>query len=279
MPEVYDKKTENPTTLQVLVAAMEQTDHTLLEKMHLESDALIGNQCPLSAKKAEVESFMKNGFHYTYYTFPERGVSLNRNTILMRAKADIVLFADEDLVYEKGYQDKILKAYQRFPKADLILFNVRKARGKEAFQNTVTREGTVGRLRASRFGTYCISARLEKLRQKNLYFHLWFGGGSSYQSGEDTLFLQDCLRHHLKIYACTDTIGCVKHEKSTWFFGYNREYFFQKGILFSRISPIFSYLRAAVHLVRYRKIYAAFGLQQGYQAMIEGIRFERNGYQ
>ena len=33
----------------------------------------------------------------------ERGIGLSRNTALMRATADIILFADEDVTYKDGY--------------------------------------------------------------------------------------------------------------------------------------------------------------------------------
>ena len=32
-------------SVQVLVAAMNQTDHSLLDRMNIQSDAIIGNQC------------------------------------------------------------------------------------------------------------------------------------------------------------------------------------------------------------------------------------------
>lgn len=32
-------------TVQVLVAAMNQTDHSLLKKMNIQSDVIVGNQC------------------------------------------------------------------------------------------------------------------------------------------------------------------------------------------------------------------------------------------
>ena len=44
-------------TLQVLVATMHQTDHSLLEKMNIQSDAIVVNQC----NRNEVERFMYNG--------------------------------------------------------------------------------------------------------------------------------------------------------------------------------------------------------------------------
>ena len=105
--------------IQVLVAAMHQTDHSLLEKMNIQTDAIIGNQCD----RNEVEDFEWNGHRIKYLNFAERGVGLNRNNALMRADADICLFADDDMVYVDGYAEKILTAFNENPDADVIVFN------------------------------------------------------------------------------------------------------------------------------------------------------------
>ena len=44
-------------TLQVLVATMHQTDHSLLEKMNIQSDAIVINQCD----RNEIERFTYKG--------------------------------------------------------------------------------------------------------------------------------------------------------------------------------------------------------------------------
>ena len=71
--------------VQVLVATMNQRDHSLPERMHLETDAIISNQC----ERNEVETFDYRGHRVKMYSFAERGVGLNRNNALMRADGDI----------------------------------------------------------------------------------------------------------------------------------------------------------------------------------------------
>ena len=83
--------------IQVLVAAMNQTDHSLPEKMNIKCDAIIGNQC----ERNSIEKYIWNGHNIEYLNFAERGVGLNRNNALMRASGDICLFADDDMVYDE----------------------------------------------------------------------------------------------------------------------------------------------------------------------------------
>ena len=107
--------------IQVLVAAMNQSDHSLIKKMNIKTDAIVGNQCGFNS----VEKFNIGDQKIQYLNFAERGVGLNRNNTLMRADADICLFADDDMVYEDNYSEIIKNAFQRYPDADVIVFNLK----------------------------------------------------------------------------------------------------------------------------------------------------------
>ena len=107
--------------IQVLVAAMNQRDHSLIKKMNIRTDAIVGNQCSFNS----VEKFNVGEQQIQYLNFAERGVGLNRNNALMRADADVCLFADDDMVYEDNYVEIIEKAFRENPYADVIVFNLR----------------------------------------------------------------------------------------------------------------------------------------------------------
>lgn len=74
--------------IQVLVATMNQTDHSLLNKMNIRTDAIIGNQCD----RNEIEDFVWNGHKVKYLSFAERGVGLNSNSILVFSVFDDLLY-------------------------------------------------------------------------------------------------------------------------------------------------------------------------------------------
>ena len=257
--------------VQVLVATINQTDYSLLDKMNIQSDAIIGNQCD----RNEVIDFEHHHRTVKWLSFCERGVGLNRNNTLMRATEDIVIFADDDVVYMDGYEDTIIKYYESHPDADVVIFNLKMKRGDHSFFDRVTKEGRVRRFSATKYGTYCISARREKLRFANIYFHLDFGGGTKYSSGEDSVFLQDCCRKNLKVYATKEMIGALDHGESTWFTGYNDKYFFDKGILFATLFPLAGSLLAFVHCIKKRNKYKEYGWKKGYRQMRKGIQFRK----
>lgn len=259
-------------TVQVLVATMHQTDHRLLEKMNIQTDAIVCNQCD----RNEVETFDFLGHTVRWLSFAERGVGLNRNNALMRATGDIVLFADDDVVYNDGYENAILDYYEGHPKADVVIFNFMMRRGESEYYERVTKEGRIGRKAAAKYGTYCISARREKLRFANIFFHLAFGGGTTYSCGEDSLFLQDCLSKKLKVYTSKTMIGVLDHGMSTWFNGYSDKFFFDKGVLYYALNRKIGGLFAIYHCIKHRKRYSAYGWKKALKQMFRGISYAKN---
>lgn len=260
-------------SLQVLAVTMQQNDFSLVKKMKIEGDALIGNQCD----RNQVETCSSEKGTITMYSFKERGVGLNRNNLLMRATADIVLFSDDDVVYDAGYQDMVLETFASHPEADVITFNV------VPIPDTIppdlnTKWKRVGRFNCLKYGAPRIAARLDKLRSKNLYYSLLFGGGAKYSSGEDSLFIMDCVKSGLKVYAAPVKIGHVKFETSSWFTGYTEKYFKDKGLFFYYLSNKYYKLLCLQYCVRRGNLFKDFfNAKQAYKLMLEGVKKHKNG--
>ena len=105
--------------MEVLVAAVDENPIMLADHMNLQTEAIICNQCHTYS----AEEFERNGRIIRVFNWNERGVGLNRNNALMRAEAEFVLFSDEDIVYEDGYEAKILQEFEKHPGADILFFN------------------------------------------------------------------------------------------------------------------------------------------------------------
>ena len=69
--------------IQTLIVTTGQTDHSLLEKMNVQTDTIVGNQCD----RNEVEIFEYNGYGIRWISMCERGVGLNRNTVMRTARS------------------------------------------------------------------------------------------------------------------------------------------------------------------------------------------------
>ena len=255
-------------TIQVLVATMNQQDYSLLEKMNIQSDAIIGNQC----EKNEITEFDYNGNKIKWLSFAARGVGLNRNNTLMRATADICVLADDDVVYVDGYEKIILDYYESNPKADVVVFNFKVSRNGGNYVNIVTKNEKLNWRKILKFGTYAITAKSEKLMMANILFHRAFGGGCKYSCGEDTLFLNECVKKGLKIYSCSSELGTVTHGYSTWFNGYTDKYFFDKGVLYSCLYKNMTGIMCFYHCFKHRKKYKEYGWFKGYKMMVNGVK-------
>lgn len=254
--------------IEVLVAAMNQKDHSLLEKMNIQSNVIVGNQCDFNS----IENFEFRGFEAVYLNFNERGVGLNRNNSLMRAKGDIVVFADDDVIYNDGYAQKILKEYEEHPQADVIVFNFLVSRDGEPLHERVHKNGFAGRKGITSFATFTITARLESLRKKNIVFHQMFGGGTKYSHGEDSIFLKDCVDKGLKIYTTTEIIGTVYHSESTWFKGFSDKYFQDTGAVYAYMYPKLAGVIAVYHVLKHRNEYKDYGIKKAINMIFIGIK-------
>lgn len=250
-------------TVQVLVAAMNQKDHSLLNKMNIKSDVIVGNQCDFNS----VENFEYNGNKAIYLNFAEKGVGLNRNNALMRASGDICLFADDDMVYDDDYVEKIISAFNKYPAADVLIFNLHEENSKRYVIEKVER---VGYLNYLRYGTARIAVRLDKIKQNGIYFNQCFGGGTEHCHGEDNIFLTDCLKNNLKIYAVPEYIATLQNvRQSTWNTGYDDKYLKDQGCLYKTISKRWWKLLCLQDALRRHKSYE--------KKWIDAYRMMKNG--
>lgn len=253
--------------VQVLVAAMNQKDHKLLEKMNIQSDVIVGNQCDYNS----VERFKYGEYDAMYLNFNERGVGLNRNNALMRASADICLFADDDMVYMDGYDRLVKKAFEDHPDADLIVFNLIE---KKPTRYIITKAHRVRYHNYLRYGTARVAIRLSSVRNNGIYFNQCFGGGTAHAHGEDNIFLTDCLKCGLKVYAVPVAIAELTEERvSTWNNGYDEKYLKDQGDLYHAITKRYWKLLCFQDVIRHSKKYYKMSWIKAYRFMTKIQRF------
>ncbi|MDE7222415.1 MAG: glycosyltransferase family 2 protein [Acetatifactor sp.] len=256
-------------TQQLLVAAVISEPQELAEERRIDSDAIIVSQ----GERYAYEELDWNGHSIHYYSMAERGVGLSRNHSLLRASADISLFADEDIIYEPGYEQKVLEAFEEHPEADMLLFNVQAMPGRETYHNDSF--GRVHWFNSGRYPTYSFAVRTRRIHQKNITFSLLFGGGARYSNGEDSLFIRDCLRAGMRVYKVPVTIGHEKERESTWFTGYNTKFFYDRGVLYRYLYGHLARLMALRFILAHREsMCQEISWRKAYGLMRQGIHGE-----
>lgn len=252
--------------VQLLIATMNQIDDSILQKMNIQSDAIVGNQC----NENSIRTLDYHGSRVTFLNFDERGVGLNRNNALMRATADYCVFTDDDVVFYDNYVELILNAFKAVPRADVIVFNVDNEEDTE--KRRIKKVSRVHNYNYMRYGAVRIAIKTESIRKNGIFFNLCFGGGTNHSSGEDTLFLHDCLTKKLHIYTFPITPARLENDRpSTWFSGYNDKYFRDKGDLFRLLYRRKWKIYCFVDAFRHRKLYGTKTID-AYRKMVK-----RNG--
>lgn len=259
------RKAAGMSNIEVLVATMDKDPHELAKRMNIVGNAVICNQCNHDA----VEHVSSGGYTICVVHSSHRGVGKNRNEGIIRASGDYLLFADDDVCYHQDYSELVFSAFQRQQDADIIVFNLKGTNANRAERN-VDRTVRLHWFNSMHYGTYKICIKRNSLLKANVWFSLLFGGGAKFGSGEDTLFLQSCLRKGLRAYAVNVEIGVVNHQESTWFKGYTDKYFIDKGALFACLGKWFFYIMSLNLLIRHRKEYTGRSIREVFRLFLKG---------
>ncbi len=260
--------------VQVLASVVNQNPQELVEKMKIETDAVIVNQCD----EEGALTFLHHGRNIKVLNMAERGVGLSRNTAMMRADGDICLFSDQDIVYETGYGEKISRTFGEHPEADMIVFNIEVGEARRTYYNEKFKR--VHWYNCGRYGAVSFAVRREKLLESGVTFSLLFGGGARYSAGEDSLFLKQFMDKGYRVYASPVTIGKETEGESTWFQGYHEKFFFDRGVLYHFLYGRLAGLWAFRFLLAHReKLCQEMELREAYRTMKKGInsRKKRTG--
>ena len=223
--------------LEVLCVSMHQNDFSLVEGLNLKSDAVIANQCNENLVQETVYNFGTVKMVSTN----TRGVGKNRNIALIHATADILLLSDDDMCYTDTYVEDILSEFKNHPDADVIIFNILSNDEKrKQFENKKTKK--LKKFSRMPYGAPRIAFRKNAWEKSNIWFTTLFGGGAKYTNGEDSIFLNSLRKIGLTIYVSSIFIGTVDMTASSWYKGYDEEYFFNKGAYLKAINFKFSCL-------------------------------------
>lgn len=259
--------------LQVLVSTMNQTDYSLLEKMNIQSDAVVINQCD----KNEVAEFDYNGHKIKWISMAERGIGLSRNTGILHSDADIILFADDDVQYYDGYAEGVLKAFRENEAADVVCFNINLVNSNKNIggHRNNTENKKLSAFNSMRYGACLIAARRKALLRERIAFSLLFGGGAEFNSGEDSIFVKDCLDAGLKLYSDTFFLGDVDDSGSSWYKGINDKFFKDRGMVYSLIFPVIHPLIFVYYSWRLSKLDKSYGIAKILKLFKEGKKVIR----
>lgn len=253
--------------VEVLVAAMGQHDLSLYDRMNLHTDAVIANQCGAWGEISEE----RNGARVRMLSSNTRGVGKNRNLALSVADGDILVFADDDMIYYDDLVEGVEAAFAAFPKADVIFFGLDYTKNGEVFDKRRHKNGRVRIWDSLKYGACRLAVRRSAIMRAGISFSTLFGGGTSYGSGEDTLFIRECYRKGLRAYAYDHTLGRTAKDGSSWFAGYNEKYLYDKGAMIAAAFPKAKHLIKWYFILKSKKL-SGFSLGKTRRLINKGIK-------
>ena len=251
----------------MLISGMNLDTTHVAENMKLEADAIVINQ----TDSFGFEEYQYKEHRIKIYCMNEKGVGLSRNNALLRADGDIVLFSDEDIVYNEGYAKAVLDAFEANPDIDMIFFNFDVAEDRQTYH--IEKKGRIRSYNCGRYPTYSLAVRREVLHKKGITFSLLFGGGAKYSNGEDSLFIKQCIKSGMKALALPVTLGREVPRPSTWFNGYTDKFFFDRGVLYRALYGKMAKPFALRFLFAHRDIMLTDRkLMNAYKLMTQGMK-------
>ena len=261
--------------LEVLISCMNQHDMKIAETTGIQTDTLIINQCPQSEILNKIKSDQKttgelNQAHVNIRMLDTntRGLSKSRNLAIRHAVGDVCLLCDDDEHLDSSYEDTILNAYEVLSDADIICFRIsnQPSRLKQETQRLT-------KWTAMRIASWQITFRRDSIIKSGIRFDEDMGAGTGNGGGEEVKFLRDCIKAGLKAYYVPKSIGTVAQTESTWFQGFDRDFFYQRGITnrYMLGLPV-SMLYAAYYTLVKRDLYKEYVTPwQSFKYTVDGI--------
>lgn len=242
---------------------MHQKDFSKFRSMNIQSDVLYANQSDSVWYKSE-----KMGDYFAeMITTRTRGLSNNRNILLLHGSVDICLLSDDDVLYYDGYQEKILRAFEQYPDADMIIFNI-DGNSEDRPMKKIIHTRKMHWWDRNPYGSVRVAFRLKSQRKYAIWFNNLLGTGASYGSGEDSLFINE-FRKKGMVYLVSETLGRVDFSQSTWFDGYNEKFFFDQGAKVRAMGR---------KLKNFWFLYYAFRMHNSNVQLLQRIKLMYSGY-
>jgi len=259
--------------LQVLVSTMNQKDKKLIERMNINSDAIIINQC---GKNSE-EIIEYKGNKIIWINSSQKGLSRSRNLAISKATADICVIADDDIVYVKNYKEIISEQFEKNSEIDIITFQVDGIEKK--FKSYKEKKKRINILSLMKISSVEIAFKRESFKDNNISFNENFGSGSIFAMGEENILLYESFRKNMKMIYVPLKIADLHFGESSWFKGYNEEFFIDRGAGYTAMGRFISWLLILQYGIRKIPLYKnEVSVFEAIRFMIKGRREYINNY-
>ena len=184
---------------------------------------------------------------FRIYRTDTRGLSKNRNHALSKATAPFLLISDDDVDYTPEGLNAVIDSFEQNPDMDILTFKYASVSAtKKHPDHTFSLKNPVK--------GYFVTSFEIALRSKNIKGKVWFneefGIGAHFPSGEEDVFIKDCLEMGLTGQYLPITItrhdGTTTSERNLKLPSRPQT----KGAVFLHLHPKDWFLRMIIHAIR-----------------------------
>ena len=164
----------------------------------------------------------------------EKGLSKSRNLALENAVKKILVFADDDVVYQNDFVSKIIAAYNKFQHAIVINFCAINQKGTFLKKYPTDSKKQLNTFDVFNVASIEMTINKEMLDSIGIQFDENFGLGASFEMGEEAVFLFDLKKKNQQIAFENQIIVAHETLTSSDKKGMNERYYIY-GAVFTRV--------------------------------------------
>jgi GT2 family glycosyltransferase len=162
----------------------------------------------------------------------EKGLSKSRNLALKKAFGKIVLIADDDVIYKRDFDIKIVQAYNQHKNKAVISFCIEKPNGLLFKKYLPSAKMNLSLIELFNILSVEISINKSIFDGLGVSFDENFGLGSSFEMGEEAVFLSDIKKLNQQIAFVPSVIALHPEISSTDKFDFAQRYYIQGAFLY-----------------------------------------------
>ena len=205
---------------QVLISTMFKVNLNFLEPIFINNN--ISDYNIIVVNQTDKDSLLKSNLsNVIVYNSFERGTSASRNLAIEKASAKYALFADDDTVFDQGFDQIILNEFAKYSDAYLLSFEC--TTGENKVKHTkYPKPGLHNRLTLKPIHMVVMAVNLEILKKSGVLFNKYFSLGGVFSGGTEYVFLREAYSKDLKSYHINKNIVHHHELSSGKFMGSDR---------------------------------------------------------
>ena len=179
-----------------------------------------------------------------------KGLSKSRNMAIKNSSKKFCLLADDDIIYKNGFYKTIEQSFEENLGADIITFIMVDTNGKrfKKYPNKIKHNYKSVR----EVNSVVIAFKRESIIKNNIQFDALFGLGATFNTGEEYIFLRNCIQKKLTVLFYPKII--LQHKSiSSGKLAFKDKNIFARAAIFYKFYGYLSYLKLVHHIYLLKK--------------------------